>query len=162
MQQILRILLFALLLSNQISLAAENQKISFILSSGTYSLEIPAANQALVIPKQTLEFDGNFFCVLHFSEVPSPSLLKQLEKEGLTIQTYLALQTYTVSLQTKMDMTILKNAKVDGLFPILPEYKMHKELFVALQKKEFPAFAKNQKRKLELPSLLSPVPIIKA
>jgi hypothetical protein len=148
MQKILRKLLLTVLLSNQISLAAENQKITLTLSSGSYSLEIPAAEQALVIPKQTLEFDGNFFCVLHFSEVPSPSLLKQLEKEGLTIQTYLALKTYTVSLPSKMYMAILKNAKVDGLFTILPEYKMHKELFVALQKKEFPAFAKNQKEEI--------------
>ena len=148
MQNLSRAFILFFLVLGPATLLAQNQMVSLKFASGTYSLEIPSPDQEIKLPANAVDFAGRYFCILHFASTPNAEIILQLKNNQIALEAYLAPKTYSVSIHKNSRLANLRPLGVDALFPLLPEYKMHKELFVALRDKSFPAFARNQKNQI--------------
>lgn len=121
-------------------LMAGNEKIVLKLSAGNFELKLP---DSLSFPPESFlypRFEEKIFCLIHFSSTPSTRQLNELKRENYTLQSYLSSKTYLFSIPAEGSVFPLKNNGADGIFPVLPQYKMHKELFKAIRQNSFPAF----------------------
>ncbi|MFN5323514.1 MAG: S8 family serine peptidase, partial [Bacteroidota bacterium] len=92
----------------------------------------PQSNLESVIsnPNLTLEeiFDGNYFRIITFLEIPSESLRSNLESAGIKLYNYLPDKTYMATIQVNADLSILNTAQVHSLIPFEPQWKLNRDL----------------------------------
>jgi hypothetical protein len=115
-------------------LASKNKTLH--LKSGSFELQ----SNIHAISKQDLTsayFNGRYYVLLHFSEIPTNSMKLQLEDAGVKLSDYLPEYSFLAELNSETEISDLVILGVDGIHLIAPEFKMSD----ALAKKNFPEHA---------------------
>ena len=99
------------------------------LLSGEYILE----NNIDKINEQTYAaldfFDNKYYGVIQFSSIPNNNTKELIEKNGITLLSYLPEKAYFVSFAYNTSIEAIKNIpNIRGLYNVLPEYKIHPKL----------------------------------
>lgn len=134
-------LIVATLLMQGLAIAQNDGQYKLLLSSGVVS---PQANfeQAIAVKPASGElFNGNYYRYIQFYNLPTEEQKLQLANKGITILLYLPTNTYMVAIKANANLNDLNSFGIRGIYAIQPEYKLLKELHVALTEKNFPGYA---------------------
>lgn len=121
--------------------AQNNKQFDLLLSGGTVNLP---ENYTQAISKQPSSddfFNGYYYRYIQFSSLPSQIQKEQLENIGVKLLLYLPANTYIAAIKAGSSLNQLSSFDVRGIHEVKPEYKLLKELQVAISEKNFPGYA---------------------
>lgn len=137
-----KITILAAALMFQISAFSQtDNRYSLMLSSGTIN---PPANVSLLKSQQIQQeeiYNGNYYRFIQFSSLPTASQKNELAVKGIDLLMYLPQNTYIASIKKGSDLSDLSSYNVRSVIAIQTEYKLLKELQVALTENNFPGYA---------------------
>ena len=142
------ILFFAALMLNPLILPAQQQP-DFSLHFKNLVLE-PEENAADFIrsfqPTGQNTFDGKFYRIIQFHEIPSKSTKQQLAEAGIQLLDYIPHHGFFASFETGFDATSISNADIRSIVDISESVKLAPMLF----EQSYPDYALRGDGKIEL------------
>jgi PKD repeat protein len=138
---ILLILLFA---SSALSASG---KYDILLKSGKVTYE-PNLDNFLNNPniQESEIYQGNYFRLVQFNNIPSESMMLQLEQKGIFLLSYLPNYSYLTAIKTGTDLNVLKNYDVRLVIPFQPDWKLGKQL----KQSSLPSWAMQGENKIDV------------
>ncbi len=121
--------------------AQNDRSLALHLSSG---LIIPEANYEIAKKQSPLPqevFNGVYYRYIQFFQLPSQQEQQQMAQLGITLTQYLPENTFMAAIDQAANLSQLSNFNVRSVITIQPEYKLLKELQVALSERNFPGYA---------------------
>jgi Subtilase family/Secretion system C-terminal sorting domain len=85
-------------------------------------------------------FNGKYFVLIQFTQVPNQSLVQQLGNKGITLLNYVPNYAYTAIITQKLTPQILQQLKIRSIFKIDASFKIQSSLL----KQNMPAWAVKQ------------------
>lgn len=131
----------AAIVSQAFCIAQNNSKYDLLLSTGTVALTANFEQAKLMAPKQNEVFKDMYYRYIQFQDIPSQEQKNQLAGKGIKLLMYLPTNTYMVAITEGTNLNVLNTYGVRGIYEIKPEYKLLKELQIALGENNFPGYA---------------------
>ncbi|QDO95513.1 S8 family serine peptidase [Formosa sediminum] len=126
-KKILLLPLLAFFVFSQISLGQkDSNKYDIKTKHGTY--KVNAFKDSDFQPLQGAEFEGKYFRLVQFYEIPTNQQRKSWEKQGLILVDYLSANTYYVSVNKEFFIDKLKGI-VRAIMPVDGQYKKEEALY---------------------------------
>jgi subtilisin family serine protease len=114
------------------SFAYSQNSIPLLFKSGNIEKNInrEESKQFFDLAKQNK--NGDHFLIIQFNEIPTNEVKSQLADNGITLLNYMPKNAYYALIQSSASFNILASANMKAVYPILPTYKLSKDL--AMQK----------------------------
>ncbi|MDP1725776.1 MAG: S8 family serine peptidase [Bacteroidota bacterium] len=117
-----------------------NNKYDLLLSIGNISLEMNYDSVKYLEPQSNEVFNGYYYRYLQFMNIPITEQKAQMENLGIKLMLYLPNNTYMAAIKVGTNIDSLAPFEVRGIHYIKPEYKLLKELQVAITEDNYPAY----------------------
>lgn len=121
--------------------AQNDRKYDILLSSGVVQTETNFNSAKTVQPVAAEIFNGAYYRYIQFNNLPSTEQKEQMKSLGVSLMLYLPSNTFMAAITPGTNLGSLAQFDVRSILTIQPEYKLLKELQVALTEKNFPGFA---------------------
>jgi len=129
------------LLVQSFSFSQNNGKYDVLLSSGTIIPEANYESAKSQVPVSTELFNGTYYRYIQFNNLPSTEQKIQIENLGVKLMLYLPGQTFMAAIKAGTNFDTFSSFDIRGINTIKPEYKLLKELQVAINEKNYPGYA---------------------
>jgi len=134
---ILALLLFTLV--NGVSRAQSNLVLK--LKSGNYELT-PNISSIRFSDLEPVKYGNNYFVYVHFTQIPTEEQKKDLYFQGIELLDYVPHNSFMAKIHQSVNLASLSNHQIDGVYLILPEFKMNYDLAT----ESYPEHAVNGRR----------------
>lgn len=140
-----KILLLSLLFFSVGTLLAQNKNYNLRLKSQTF---LPTENlsEFLLEPNLQNEFQGKYFKIIQFYDIPSQSQKQQIERTGIEILDFLPNYAFIAVIPNYYNLNQLKQFNIRSVI----EFEAHLKIDDYLQKDELPAWALRTNNQIDL------------
>jgi subtilisin family serine protease len=135
------LLLTAFVVYSCLFTAQNNADHKLVLSAGTFELPANFDQAKTIQPASSESFNGTYYRYIQFFALPTAEQKIQMDNLGIKLMLYLPSNTFMAAIKNGTDLNTLNNFNVRGIYQVQPEFKMLKELHVALKEKNFPGYA---------------------
>lgn len=123
--------------------AQNDRNYDLLLSSGTIQPEVNFSLTKNTAPTTNEIFNGVYYRYIQFNTIPSTEQKEQMKGLGINLMLYLPSNTFMAAINQSANLSALSAFNIRSIITIKPEYKLLKELYVALSEKNYPGFAVN-------------------
>ncbi len=135
------LLVLTVIMVQSFCIGQNDRKYDVLLSSGTI---VPEANFETAKSQPALAselFNGSYYRYIQFTNLPTNEQKLAMENSGIKLMMYLPGNTFMAAIKAGADLNSLSSFNVRGIHTIKPEYKLLKELQVALNENNYPGYA---------------------
>ncbi len=118
-----------------------NSKYDLLLSIGNVFLENNFDLAKSLEPQSNEVFNGYYYRYVQFMNIPTSEQKVQMESLGIKLMLYLPNNTFMAAIKVGTDFNSLSPFAVRGIHTVKPEYKLLKELQVAIAEDNYPAYS---------------------
>ena len=122
----LRLFLLSLMIASATTADAQQHQ-PLYLQSGTVQLA-PNLSEFTLSPQPSDVFDGYYFRVLQFSNLPTPAIKAAMKAEGILLLDYLPKNAFTAAIPERYNRTRLSSFQVVAVHQLSPQQKLNKHI----------------------------------
>lgn len=135
------LLVLTVIMVQSVCIGQNDRKYDVLLSSGIFVPDVNFESAKSEPILATELFNGSYYRYIQFTNLPTPEQKVQMENLGVKLMLYLPGNTFMAGIKSGTDLNTLSSFDIRGIHSIKPEYKLLKELQVALAEKNYPGYA---------------------
>ncbi len=120
--------------------AQNERKYDLLLSSGVVVPETNFSTAKSSQPQTNELFNGVYYRYIQFNDIPSTEQKTQMKNLGIELMLYLPSNTFMAAIKQGTNLNALTPFGVRSILTVKPEYKLLKELAVALTEQNYPGY----------------------
>ncbi len=97
------------------------------LKSGEYELN-PNIDKIKMSDFESMKYEDSYFLYVHFEKIPTDAVKATLKNNGVELLEYVPNNSFMVKVSASVQIQDLKQYAIDGVYLILPEFKMSNDV----------------------------------